>query len=312
MGFYLEKDEDSAVGLQRILRDQSAHLIADLRNENREEAIHEARKGCKRVRAVFRLLRFTAAPLYRRENRAFGSLARALSEMRDADAQIEAFRELVKLEKNGPAHYATLGHLLRETNRHFPVIVQKHKLAAMAAQARAARERLEHLQLPEGRGFELIEKGLWQSYRRGRKAMTVAFDRSEGTAFHEWRKRVKDLGYQIHLLRRLWPRMLKGLQDELEELGALLGQEHDLRVMREGLLKNTRKTISSDLHQSFFGLLERRTFELQSEAHALGRRLYAEGPKAFMKRMSVYWRTWRTEIPSSSDHGKPALLPRHP
>jgi CHAD domain-containing protein len=312
MGFHLEKDENSAVGLQRILREQATHLIADLRNKNREKAIHEARKGCKRVRAVVRLLRFTVAPLYRRENRAFRCLARALSEMRDADAQIEAFRELVKLEKNGPAHYATLGRLLQETNRRFPVTVQKQKLAAMAAQARAAQERLDHLQLPEGRGLELIEKGLCQSYRRGREAMTIAFDRSQGTAFHEWRKRVKDLGYQIHLLRGLWPRMLKGLQDELEELGDLLGQEHDLRMLRKALAKNARETISPHLLRSFSGLLERRAFELQSDAHAIGRRLYAESPRAFMKRMNVYWRIWQAEIPAFGDHDKPALLSQHP
>ena len=63
--------------------------------------------------------------------------------------------------------------------------------------------------------------------------MERAYDKPEPTAFHEWRKHVKDLGYQMQILRNLWPPVFKRLKGELDTLGDLLGKEHDLTVMRD-------------------------------------------------------------------------------
>ena len=67
--------------------------------------------------------------------------------------------------------------------------------------------------------------------------MSRAYDKPEETAFHEWRKRVKDLGYQTQTLRELWPPVLKRFRDELDQLGDLLGKEHDLTLVRNVVLK---------------------------------------------------------------------------
>ena len=138
--------------------------------------------------------------------------------------------------------------------------------------------------------------------------MTVAYERQDEVAFHDWRKRVKDLYYQMQIFRNSWPPVLNHLCKQFEKLGDLLGQEHDLRVIRETLLSPHPAQIPPELLQSFLGLLQRRAFELQAEAQAIGRRIYAEKSKAFVRRIKVYWETWQAEISASNKATKPALL----
>ena len=43
----------------------------------------------------------------------------------------------------------------------------------------------------------------------------------------------------------------------------------------------------------FEALIDRRQEELLDEAVEIGRRFYAEKPKAFSRRLASYWETWR-------------------
>jgi hypothetical protein len=49
--------------------------------------------------------------------------------------------------------------------------------------------------------------------------------------------------------------------------------------------------------------LDRRRSGLQREALLLGRRVYAEKPKAFTRRLHRYWKAWRAE--ARNDAGSP-------
>jgi ABC-type Fe3+-citrate transport system substrate-binding protein len=119
MGFHLEKDEAIGAGLQRILLEQIAQLSGDvaLASEDREKAIHEARKHCKRIRSVVRLLRPRAKALYRRENAIFRQVARKLSPFRDADARLDAFDELVRYTEHTAKEFAQLRDLVSGRRR---------------------------------------------------------------------------------------------------------------------------------------------------------------------------------------------------
>ncbi len=54
MSFELRIDESLGVALRRCLVEQAERLAADVEGDERGEAIHKARKRCKRLRAVFR------------------------------------------------------------------------------------------------------------------------------------------------------------------------------------------------------------------------------------------------------------------
>jgi CHAD domain-containing protein len=310
MGFYLEKDESVGAGFQRILMEQAERLSEDLASADKdlEKAIHEVRKRCKRVRAVTRLLRPHAKALHRRENPAFRDIARALSPFRDAHVRLQTFDELVS-RAHEAERFARLRDLMPDAaNRDGKELDKQLSLATKEAQA--ALERLRASKISGGAGFQLIEPGLRRNYSRGRRAMLRAYDKPEATAFHEWRKHVKDLGYQVRILRDLWPPLLKRLRRELDKLGDLLGKEHDLTVMRDTILKRVHSGIGKEDLRAFLALTEQREFELQAEAEAIGRRIYPEKPRDFTKRILVYWETWQAEVPAPEGAESETLIPR--
>jgi CHAD domain-containing protein len=141
-----------------------------------------------------------------------------------------------------------------------------------------ARERFKKADIPNERSFKLIRPGLRFCYGRGRRAMSKAYQKQEETAFHEWRKRVKDLGYQMQILRELWPPVLKKLRTELDALGDLLGKEHDLIVLGETISKQADDQVRREDLQGFLKLTKNRKLKLQAQARAAGQRLYAEKP----------------------------------
>jgi CHAD domain-containing protein len=139
--------------------------------------------------------------------------------------------------------------------------------------------------------------------------MSRAYDKPEETAFHEWRKRVKDLGYQTQTLRELWPPVLKRLRDELDQLGDLLGKERDLTLVRNVVLEKTNSGSNQEHLRAFVGLVEHREFELQAGAQTIGRRVHAEKPAEFVRRMHAYWEARQSEIPAPEDAENTALIP---
>ncbi len=309
MSFRIEKGVRIEQEIRRILLVQAQRLIDDLQRKDVKEAIHEARKRCKRLRAILRLVRPLAEDLYQRENPAFRDMARSLSSLRDVDALAESFKDLVKREKFGGQCLMPLRAFLQSESEESGD--RAAEVRSLVETATAAQKRMIQVRLPSGHDFELIGEGLLRSYRRGRRAMAAAYAQDEETTFHQWRKRVKDLNYQVEMLRDIWPPILKQLGKELHKLGDLLGDEHDLVIMRESMPKHSDDKETKDLLHSFFGLLDRRVFELQAEAQAIGCRVYADKPKNFIRRMRRYWDTWQSEVTPSLESAQPALLANH-
>ena len=116
-----------------------------------------------------------------------------------------------------------------------------------------------------------------RTYRRGRAAFKAARRDTTSEHLHAWRKRVKDLWYQQQLLKDSWPGVMKAQAKEAKKLSKLLGDDHDLTVLAEHVE-------DPEVHE----LVAKRRAELLQEARALGRRIYAERPKAFARRCRRY------------------------
>lgn len=270
MAFHLKSGEDVGRGIERILREQFERIERDAR---REDAVHAVRKRCKRVRAVMRLLRERCPKFCRDGNEMFRELGRSLSAFRDA----KVLR--CTMDSLGPEE--SLGGLRRE----LPVAPTRGLEAALSRArgvARSARERVEAVRPGEDLGFEAIESALKRSYRRGREAMAVALEHGGDDAFHEWRKRVKDLGYQLQIARVIWPPVLEGWRGELEALGELLGEDHDLVGLRKAV--EGCRADSRVLQER----IDRRMQEGRAEARLLGPRFFGEKPGSFGRRLRRY------------------------
>jgi CHAD domain-containing protein len=276
--YRLKEGEPLPEELTRVARGRIDHALDELRGKSDSspvEAVHEARKDIKKLRALLRLARGELGKeRFARENACFRDAARELAGARDADVLLETLNALSlpageawELRKQIQAGMERNGGDERE-------------VAARSAAAilKEARRRVSDWPL-ERDSFDALSKGLEKTYRRGRRGLRAAMEEPTVEALHEWRKRVKELWYHQTLLRSLWPPVIEAAADEAHALSDRLGDDHDLVVLADWVEEN------AGAPPGFVEAVERRRAELQSEAFELGARVYAEKPTAFVERM---------------------------
>jgi len=161
--------------------------------------------------------------------------------------------------------------------------------AGVVAMLREARGRVNGWPL-ERDSFDALRDGLKRTYRRGRRDLRAARADPTVEALHEWRKRAKDLWYQQTLLRALWPPVMQAVGDEAHELANRLGDDHDLAMLADWVREH------AEAEPEFFEAVQRRRSELQGEAIALGERLYADRPGAYVRRLRGLWKASQTSV----------------
>ena len=282
--YRLKESEPLPEAIARVARGRIDHAIDELRGKTDStpvEAVHEARKDLKKLRALLRLARGElGGRVYARENACIRDAARELAGARDADVMLETLDGLTYL----PAGEAWQLHKRIQADRQRNGGGGDRQAAAKSAVAilKEARRRVSDWPL-ERDSFDALAKGLEKTYRRGRREFEAAIDEPTVANLHAWRKRVKYLWYHHTLLREAWPAVMQTAGDEAHVLSDLLGDDHDLAVLAAWVEEN------ADAGPGFYGAVDRRRGELQAEAFALGARAYAEQPKAFRKRMKRLW-----------------------
>jgi CHAD domain-containing protein len=141
-------------------------------------------------------------------------------------------------------------------------------------------------------GFSALRPGLKRVYKQGCQSFAKVFEQPSVENFHDWRKHVKCLWYQIRILKPIWPVMMDRLADELKTLGEYLSDDHDLALLRQRVLESVE---TSGDRVDLEALIDQRRGELQVEARRLGERVYGEKSRAFAGRLQVYWQAWRSE-----------------
>jgi CHAD domain-containing protein len=277
--FRLKQDEPVPDGIRRIARGRIDHAI-DALAEASEEGVHEARKDMKKLRALLRLVRGEVGDkVFRREAGTFRDAARELSGVRDADVMLATLADLEERYDAdvGPVRQALEAHRLRTAGGG-----RRQAAQASIAILTESRGRVDDWPL-ERDGFEALAEGLERTYRRGRRDWRAAVKEPSSENLHQWRKRVKDLWYHCSILQETWKPVMTALADEAHELSDRLGDDHDLAVLLAFGAESLEPLIAT------------RRAELQEEAFAYGPRLFADKPKAFVRRIE-HW-------------SRPALLP---
>jgi CHAD domain-containing protein len=308
MGYKFGSDESVRRAVRRCAHEQLDRAVAELSeraNEDPVRAVHSARKSIKKQRSLLRLARGAMPREQRgRENAALRKVARGLSGVRDADVMIASISDLS--ERYAGQLPATAFGTIRahfEASRNGDArssIIDRHAVR----QLRHATERVDRWDLRKG-GWEALESGLLRSYKRGRRAFARTHSNGSMEELHAWRKRAKDLWYQERLLAPTCGPTVRGHVKELDRLCDLLGDDHDLAVLRQQLTKEGTE-IAADL-DAVVKLIDHRRDELQTEASKLGERLYAEKPKAFRRRMRASWQAGRA-LSRAPEQQRPADL----
>jgi CHAD domain-containing protein len=297
MSYRLHPQETIADGIKRIVVEQLDTALDRLQSTrgNPDDAIHESRVCLKKIRAVLRLVQTAIDPdLFRQENACFRDAGRRLAAIRDTAATLETMDKLTArfADQLAPEAFREL----RQPLRHISAARQLEKKQVMVAVAktlRAARRRVAHWPIHH-HGFSALGPGMKRVYKQGRQSLAHACEQPSVEHFHEWRKHVKSLRYQIPILKPIWPVMMKSLADALDILGEYLSDDHDLALLRQRVLELTEPSGDRPDLEALIALIDQRRGEL--EARRLGERLYIDKPQVFIGRVQVYWRVWREEV----------------
>jgi CHAD domain-containing protein len=297
MAYKLELDEDVRTGIRRSAQEQLDRAIRELSEriaDDPVDAVHTARKAVKKERSLLRLARGTMpAGQRRRENAALRDAARGLSTARDAEVMLATLDDLSH-RYVGQLPETTFDEVRAELERLRDA--QRSQLVGSALGSRAVQElgdvrlRAEGWELKRG-GWRALEPGLARAYRDGRRAFARARARRSAAALHAARKRVKDLWYQERLLAPAAGPAVAGHGKDAHRLSDLLGDDHDLAVLRQALTTG-RVRAAADI-DAIVALIDHRRDELQQEIMSLGERVYAEPPRAFLKRTRRAWKAGR-------------------
>jgi CHAD domain len=322
--FALLPGEGTGEGIRRIALSQLELAAGLLGGEGGsapdERAVHETRKALKRLRALLRLLRDTLGEEeYERENRALRDIGRRLSAARDAEVMVAT---LDSLRERHPRKLGARDDLrrLREAFVAEREVASARTLGDGAlleqviSELYGIRARVYGWQLAAGKGLALAEPGLERVYRQGRARYRRASRTKAdgGRALHEWRKRVKDLRHAAEILDRRDPELGPGKRARRErrrrrdsqrvlqarigktarradQLGEMLGEEHDLAVLRARvqaselggvqLGRRCRKRLSRRI--------ARRRRKLRTRALREGAKLYGHPSRRFSKRVKA-------------------------
>jgi CHAD domain-containing protein len=292
--YRIRNSESASVAVARIARSRLDDALQHLANgleEDATTAIHEARKDLKKTRSVLRLVRDSLGKdRYRRENARLRDASQSLAGPRDATVKIDTLEALQ--ERYGdelPDGVKELTRVLEEEQSgDEDGGSDLHSAARRASKLiTETKQGIDEWSFSKS-GFKLLAPGLERSYRRGHKRFADVRDDPTPENVHEWRKRVKDLWYDLRLLRDAWPALLGELANQAHDLSDLLGDHHDLTVLSDDL--DHRSEIDRDRVAAMQALIEGRQEELLEAAVPIGERLYAESPKTFVARLRAYWR----------------------
>jgi CHAD domain-containing protein len=242
-----------------------------------------------------------------------------LSQSRDAQVSLDALRSCVKdrsrrskIQNSAPAlHF--MEKLETALIKEIHSSLSPEALDGIIRQLRSARRRVpDWLEPSHGVTLSewepLIGVGLRQTYRQGRELVSqydlVGRENFADESWHELRKNTKALGYQLRLLRPVWPAPIEGVIDEIDRLGEYLGDDHDLTLVRLRMMDEPYPEMATqDAAEARRGLIQsilRRQNKLKFQAVSLARLVYVEPPRRFEARFATYWRLW---------HARSAKLP---
>jgi CHAD domain-containing protein len=279
--------------LAGLLRDivASGHKAVETPDISGAAAVHDLRKAIKGWRAMMRLV----APAVGDEAEALRvearDLAREIAAARDSQAAEDALSDLAADAGDDlpgvPARSrATITERLAAMRASAEAVSltpeRKTRISAMWSRAGAAVERW-----PFER-FDRTEaaRQLAASYRGVRKAIPDDWTRASPEALHKFRQRVVEHRYQMEVTDPLWPKIMRVWVSEAQRLRDRLGAHHDLVILQH--LTEPHQPLSRWRSRLMPLIAARQTAHAMS-AKRLAGRLFAETPKAFLRRLAALW-----------------------
>jgi CHAD domain-containing protein len=297
MAFRFKRKESISESIQRISRQCVVKALKSCK-EDESASIHAARKEIKKLRALLRLVKNDiGGRSFQRRMEPLREAAGCLAPARDAHVQAAAFEHLLQPRRRA-ARPAPLDNIAKALKKECQAQVlrfrQEDRAQAVRGILKKQPSNFKKLEF-QHHGWGVIGSGLEKSYRAARDARDQAEAEPTADNFHEWRKRVKDLWYNIQLLHPIWPEQMCAAAAELEKLGELLGDDHDLHLLAQSAVKKSVNVdLETEAHQ-LLKIIDARKRDLQTEALQSGHHFFQEKPSDFCRRLHGYWKLWKAK-----------------
>jgi CHAD domain-containing protein len=274
---------DDEVELRRVLVDEllaSASAARDAVGEIESApaaAVHDYRKALRRARAVLRLV---AAALPGDDRRAarkgLREARRALGAARDQDVAPEAFASVALGEVEQAAAAAVLDAVALTAP---PTEITKQALAEGAARAAAQIDAIVASLPPAIEWATVVDgvRGVFRDARRARKS-----SKRSRSAFHRWRRRSKELAYQLELLAQHAGPYVHELHRAIETVTDAQGAAVDVIMVRELVLEHG-DAAEPDARDRLLETIEEHADALIADARSVGREVFRTKPRKFAR-----------------------------
>ncbi len=174
-----------------------AHAAATKLDDGAPAAVHASRKALRRARAILSLV---ASALPKSERRAvldaLREARRGLSSTRDHAVAPDTLAQLPL----GPDERETAARILANATEAMPPIAEIEQLLQASAKLAATQADALEAALPAELGWRVVERGIRAIYAEARDARRDA--KRSTRAFHQWRRRSKELVYQLELIAK--------------------------------------------------------------------------------------------------------------
>jgi CHAD domain-containing protein len=292
---------DDEVELRRVLvaefqatADAARHAAASA-GKNATAAVHEFRKALRRGRAVLALV---AHALPRSERRALlGALRearRALGTARD-QAVLPETMAAVELDE---VDRGTATSILTASDDAVPPVAELAQLLAEGAARTAAQVEALEASLPQLLPWSVVERGVRDTYDAARRARKAA--KRSKRAFHTWRRRSKELTYQLELLAGYGGPAIGELHREIEHVTDTQGPVVDLLMLRD-LVRTHSTGIAAEAIDRLSMTLDAQLEDLIADSRRAGRDVFGRKPRRFARRVTKLVRRDATPITVDDD-----------
>jgi CHAD domain-containing protein len=286
-------DEIRRAGLELI-----EEAITSLRDQpsGRHEAVHDARKRFKRLRALYRLVARAAPDFSKEENARFRDIARSLAFAREATALVETVEYLETFAASTTQGKAlrSIATVLRKRRDH----AIEHEagldeaIAAAIAGCEEARKKLKAVSLPDELKdvTRLVKTGWAKQRKRARKALADCHEQADVEHFHELRKAGQAYWMHLGLLRRLWPSAMRAKRADTKRLVDILGHEHDLSVLAAFADREPERFGNGERLALLLDAIIQRQQALRGDGLELANEVFSESARTESRIVGLLWR----------------------
>jgi CHAD domain-containing protein len=257
-------------------------------------AVHASRKALRRARAVLGLV---GGALPKGERRALKTALqearRALSTVRDHAVAPETFAQLTLDD----ADRATANRVLANAADALPAVAEIKQLLAESAARAAAQAEAIQAALPRELDWDTVADGLATTYGDARHAIGAA--KRSKSWFHTWRRRSKELVYQLDFVARHAGPRIAAIHSELSSVTEALGPAVDLIMLRE-FVTTYGQGIAAETIERLRDTIDVQLDELMKAARKTARDAFHQKPKKLEKRVTKSLR--RDLAPPDDDH----------